>query len=202
MYFSQNLFCLGQVFEWKKPRPGYFIEKIKEIEFTFRAEYLARCKGQNIITKKFNFRKNPLENMHLPNLELLDLCNQIFEEKGYTLRNCDRLEEFKTKLEMLTCKYLSQIDFTHLRSQKEQEKLENNEKEDTEEEKTVAIKESEANATDTEEEEKTDVIIVSKKENENFVQKEDDDDEEEELEEFPNEDNDTRANLYDLGILR
>jgi len=35
----------GQVFEYKKPRAGYFIEKLKQLEFEFRGDYLANCKG-------------------------------------------------------------------------------------------------------------------------------------------------------------
>ena len=88
-----SLIILGQVFQFAKPRPGYFIEKIKEIELKFRGEYLSQCEGKKKKSKS-NLDKNPLEGMSLPYEELIQTCATIASEAAYSFKELKKNKKF------------------------------------------------------------------------------------------------------------
>mgnify|MGYP000877337543 CR=1 FL=1 len=112
------------VFAYKKPSPGYFISKLKDIEYTFRGDYLSNCLGKK--KKKNNFEQNPLENLSLPFQEILALCSTKVKETGYNLRNLMKDEEFCFKVEELVNNFLQLIEFDHLTHYKEQDAFRKN----------------------------------------------------------------------------
>ena len=102
------------------------MEKLKEIEFTFRGEYLDGCKGRKK-KKKHNFEKNPLENLDLPYHELFESCLKIAEQKSYDLRSIYSDKGFIKKIEMLTSSYIDIIEFHLSKTQAEIEKAQEEE---------------------------------------------------------------------------
>ena len=133
--YSSSFSIIDQVFGVKKPRAGFFIEKLKEIEFTFRGDYLDGCQGRRR-KKKYNFQKNPLENLQLPYQELLDICLKAAHEKQYCLQELQKDSEFVKKIETLTLNYMEIVELHLLKTQAESENLQEAEMDsDMEEEK-------------------------------------------------------------------
>ena len=103
------------IFEYVNPKAGYFVEKIKEVEYQFRGQYLSQCSGKK---KKWNFEKNPLENISLPYEEILNACASLIKTGGYKLRETKKREEFVKDLQNLVSGFLELINFEHLMIQK------------------------------------------------------------------------------------
>lgn len=110
------------IFEYVNPKAGYFVEKIKEVEYQFRGQYLSQCSGKK---KKWNFEKNPLENISLPYEEILNACASLIKTGGYKLRETKKREEFVKDLQNLVSGFLELINFEHLMTQKEKEDEDN-----------------------------------------------------------------------------
>jgi hypothetical protein len=131
-YLGKNLFNLliiGLIFDCKKPSPGYFIQKLKEIEFCFRDEYLQYCQG-----KKWNYKVSPLASLQLPYQELLKLTEKILKDHTYDLKSLLKEEKFGKNIQSLISSYVDTIEFTHLKSQREKDKLEAEETDSCEDE--------------------------------------------------------------------
>ena len=123
-YIIIILTSLGQVFEYAKPRAGYFISKLKDIEYQFRGKYLEKCKGGRKKSKS-NIEKNPLENMTLPYEHLIENCAKLFEEAKFDLDVLKKNELFMDTIKDLAGKFIDLIGFEHLTSQREAENVEN-----------------------------------------------------------------------------
>lgn len=103
------------------------MEKIKDVEFRFRGEYLAQVQARRR-RKKYNFEINPLENLELPQKELFELCQNKVKEQNYKMRSLEKDKLFFDSIETLITEYISQIELNHLPTQREKENLENEEK--------------------------------------------------------------------------
>lgn len=157
------------MFEYKKPRAGYFINKIKEVEFRFRAEYLYKCEGKKPKPKS-NLEKNPLENLTLPHKTILDLCTKSIEENNHNLPQLKTNKEFIENIETMVTKYIQSIDFSHLQTQAETERKQNQILNNSEESKSANDGVEKAEEKEEKEEE----------EEEEIEEEDDDDDDEEE----------------------
>jgi len=77
---------------------GYFICKLKGIEYNFHGDYLLQCQGKRKTNIMWNFQKNPLENMTLSYQGLLDLWTAAdIKEENYELRPLKTKREFLEK---------------------------------------------------------------------------------------------------------
>jgi len=141
------------VFEFSKPRPGYFISKLRGIEFKFRGDYLQQCQGKIRRKIKYNFEKNPLGNLTLPSQQIFDLCKQLAEEKKYNLRSLRETEGFFDTIQNLASKYIDTIQFNHLPRQRDAEKLEDQLFRDENEEEDESLKKQEDQERETDVEE-------------------------------------------------
>lgn len=98
---------------------------MKEIEYRFRGNYLKQCKGINSTHKKWNFEKNPLENMSIPTYDLIKSCITKLDEKKYSLDDLKKDQDFLTQVEELTIKFVEVTELTSLMTQRESEYNEN-----------------------------------------------------------------------------
>jgi len=72
-------------------------------------------------------KKNPLESVDLPHLEIIEMINKLAKESNYNLRSLQQNKSFSENIAKLMDDYIDNIQFRHLRSQQETEKEEMNE---------------------------------------------------------------------------
>ena len=84
------------------------------------------CQGRRK-TKKFNFKKNPLESIELPYENILALCGNQTKSQNYNLRKFHQDEQFILQIKNVVNLYIDHIEFSHLKTQKEAEEIQLNE---------------------------------------------------------------------------
>ena len=69
--------------------------------------------------KKLNLEKNLLESLELPQNQLFELCQNRANEFDYSLRRLEKGKLFFDTIESLVVEYITQIELTHLPTQRE-----------------------------------------------------------------------------------
>jgi len=69
-----------------------------------------------------------LESLELPQNQLFELCQNRANELDYSLRSLEKDKLFFYTIETQVVEYITQIELTHLPTQREKEKYENDEK--------------------------------------------------------------------------
>ena len=85
---------------------------------------MLQCQGKKK-KQKSNFDKNPLENISLPYEEIIEGCVKLVKEANFNFSILKKNEEFMNTVQELASKFIELINFDHLLTQQEAEKIEN-----------------------------------------------------------------------------